>query len=135
MSKNTEQKVDPETGSIINDETRVREAWLFLKWLTTNRSLVEDYGKEKINLSAFDAAEVYVAENWKPAARRDLIEKQKDEVELGVFAKQNLFASSWYQKDPLAIEAILAEMIDQVNIGGLSISQALNSAVKRINQL
>ncbi len=135
VSKITGQKTDERSGTPISEETRQKEAWLFLKWLTVNRSFIADFGKESMNASQFDAASQYVSDNWKPAARRDLVEKQKNEVELGVFAQQNLFARSWYQKDPLAIESIMAEMIDQVNRGGLNVSQALNSAAKRINQL
>jgi len=71
----------------------------------------------------------------KPAARRDIIEIQKNDARIGVFAEQNLIAKNWYQADTEAIEAILAEMIDQVNRGQFTPGEAIKSASAKVSQL
>jgi multiple sugar transport system substrate-binding protein len=71
----------------------------------------------------------------RPSARRDLIEEQKLDKDLGVFAEQALAARSWFQIDNVAIETIFADMIDNVNYGKQELTEALQSAEAKISVL
>jgi hypothetical protein len=64
-----------------------------------------------------------------------LIEKQRLDPELGIFAIQAISAKSWNQYDSDAVESIFAEMIDSVNFGRMSIDEAINSAQVQVNTL
>lgn len=94
------------------------EAWKFLAWL-----------------SLPETSRQYLELTKKPAARRDLIEEQKSDDDLGIFAQQVLYAKSWWEKDNLAIEGIFADMIEAVNTGKLSVENALNQAAAQVNLL
>ncbi|MEK7598683.1 MAG: extracellular solute-binding protein [Patescibacteria group bacterium] len=136
---NASASANPQQAAVTND-IRIKEAWNFLTFLTT---------KPEQNISAatntagapngsgldFDPAKTYLEKTKKPAARRDLIEAQKNDSKLGVFAEQNLIAKSWYQSDAEAIEAVLAEMIDQVNRGQFTSGEAIKSAAAKVSQL
>lgn len=94
------------------------EAWKFLAWL-----------------SSPEISRQYLELTEKPAARRDLIEEQKSDANLGVFAQQALTAESWWEKDNLAIEGIFADMIEVVNTGKVTAENALRQAVVQVNLL
>lgn len=121
-------------------KARVFESWQFLKYaafpnagtVTLQNALT---GNTRDFPTTFDPAESYLAETRRPAARRDLIEKQKTDPALGPFADGNLIARSWRQADPESIEKILGDMITSVNLGEASVNQALSTAESRINQL
>ncbi len=137
-NKNLENTNSPELISV-NNEMRVHEAWQFLKFLTTKNNgsfklIHAASGKSKEIPTSFDPAKNYLEKTDKPAARRDLIEEQKNDPFLSPFASGNLIAKSWYQPDSNAVETILAEAIDSVNQGSASVSQALKTAESRINQ-
>ncbi|MEK7121540.1 MAG: sugar ABC transporter substrate-binding protein, partial [Patescibacteria group bacterium] len=68
-------------------------------------------------LASKEGAQSYLSATLRPSARRDLIELQRNDLDLGVFAVQALSARSWYQIDNTAIETIFADMIDDVNFG------------------
>lgn len=93
-------------------------AWKFLTYLSSARG------------DAF-----YVNASNRPSARRDLIEQQRGELDLGVFAVQALSARSWYQADSTTIETIFADMIDDVNSGRALVKDALSSAENKVNVL
>jgi len=67
------------------------------------------------------------------AARRDIIESQKTDSNLGPFAAGNLIAKHWYQPDPDAIDKIFVDMIESVNRGDVSLHDALVLARNRIS--
>jgi ABC-type glycerol-3-phosphate transport system substrate-binding protein len=121
----------------MTNDTRAAEAWKFIKFLTTKPSgqLASasggTLGKGTVDPN-YDPAKTYLEKTRKPAARRDLIEAQKTDAELGVFAKDNLIAKSWKQSQSEAIENIFAEMIDQVNKGQANINDAIDTAGQRI---
>lgn len=92
------------------------EAWKFLVYLTTT-----------------DAAIPYLEASVRPSARRDYIEQQKTDKDLGVFAIQALSARSWYQPDNVAVETILAKLIDDVNFNRSSVRNALLEAESQVN--
>lgn len=93
-------------------------AWKFLIYLTSTKG-----------------AASYINAANRPSARRDLVERQKIDPDLGVFAVQALSARSWYQVDNSAIETIFAEMINNVNFGRMSASDALEAAENKVNVL
>lgn len=141
--KNKSQGEKPDKRRIkslaVSDNIRVHEAWEFLKFLTVknNGSFTITHavsGKTKKVPVNLDPAKNYLEKSGEPAARRDLIEEQKNDPVLGPFAYGNLIAKSWYQPDSEAAETILAEAIDSVNQGKSSVSQALKNAAFRINQ-
>ena len=93
-------------------------AWQFIVWLTQK-----------------EQAKKYLELAEKPTARRDLVDSQKDDPDLGVFAEQSLTARSWYQVDNLVIETILADMIESVVRGEATIKDSILRAVNRVNLL
>jgi ABC-type glycerol-3-phosphate transport system substrate-binding protein len=82
-----------------------------------------------------ESANKYLELAKKPAARRDLIDSQKSDQDLGVFAQQALTARSWYQVDNSSIEIVLADMIESVVLGESTIKQAIAKAANDINLL
>jgi ABC-type glycerol-3-phosphate transport system substrate-binding protein len=137
----------------VNNDVRIQEAWQFLKFFAAKNNgkmkLVNAVsfaqcsaqktqadcitGNDKDVVFNYDAAENYLTETGKPAARRDIIEKQKSDVFLGPFATGNLIAKSWYQPDPTAVETILAEAIDSINKSTANAYSAVKLAAERIN--
>lgn len=99
-------------------KTEQKYAWIFIKWLSEQPQ-----------------AKKYLEAAGRPTSRRDLVAWQESDLELGVFAKQNLSAKSWYQIDNLAIETIFSEMIEAVNFGYLSVEQAINRAANQVTLL
>jgi ABC-type glycerol-3-phosphate transport system substrate-binding protein len=123
----------------VPNNIRIAEAWNFLTYLTTKmeaQTVAPNSATSvtKKPVSKFDPAENYLEKTKQPAARRDLVEVQKDDVDLGVFAKGNLVAKSWIQNDPAATESIFKEMIDNVNRGALSVGDALKTAEGRLQK-
>lgn len=132
---------------------RIQEAWQYLKFLAGKNNgkmkLVNAIsflqcsaqktqadcitGNDKDVAFSYDAAATYLAETKQPAARRDIIEKQKTDVFLGPFVAGNLIAKSWYQMDPEAVETILAAAIDSINKSTATIYSAIKLAGERID--
>ncbi|HLC95573.1 MAG TPA: extracellular solute-binding protein, partial [Patescibacteria group bacterium] len=120
---------------------RVHEAWQLLQYMalpharnivTLRNGLT---GATKDFTLPFDPTKKYLEKAARPAARRDLVEWQKNSILLEPFALGNLVAKNWHQGNPEGVETILAEMINVVNTGEKSVSQALNTATARINTL
>lgn len=140
VSKNKVIKVDAavaQSKSILptTNEVRVAEAWKLLKFMTAKAG-VADYvvnGKQLLD-PKYDGAMDYMAKTNKPVARRDLIDLQRADPVMGVFATQNLFAKSWRQKNPELIEGMMMEMIRHVNSGEQTIDDAIRNAETQINQ-
>ena len=86
-------------------------------------------------LGSKDGAQSYLSATLRPSARRYLIELQKNDLDLVVFAVQALSARSWYQIDNTAIETIFADMIDDVNFRRFSVKDSLENAESRVNVL
>lgn len=95
-----------------------KEAWQFIVWLTNPENTRR-----------------YLELTKKPTARRDLISWQRDDLDLGVFAKQALTARSWYQVDNSAIETIFADMIESVVLGKTTVRDALEKAASQVDLL
>lgn len=92
------------------------EAWKFLVYLSTT-----------------DATVNYLNTSLRPAARRDLIELQRADADIGVYAVQALAARSWYQVDSTAIETIFAKLIDDINFNRTNIHDGLKAAENQVN--
>jgi ABC-type glycerol-3-phosphate transport system substrate-binding protein len=114
----------------VPNDARVAEAWNFVKFLTTKPEVVAGQ-----TAPSFDAAADYAKTTNKPAARRDLIETQKTDVNIGVFAQGNLIDKDWKEKDPVAVEAIFANMVDSVNKGAATVDSAIKTATTQVTQL
>ncbi len=94
------------------------EAWHFVNYMASK-----------------EGATSYLNATNRPSARRDLIDLQRNEPDIGVFAVQALSAKSWFQIDNLAIEKIFADMIEDVNFKRSSVRDALSQAEARVNVL
>jgi len=99
------------------DANKQKYAWIFIKWLS-EQTQDKDY--------------TYMTE--RPTSRRDLIGNQGSS-DLDIFANQALSARSWYEADNLAIDAIFANMIEAVNKGQETSSQALSQAASAVTVL
>lgn len=129
-------------SALITNEIRVGESWQFLTYLTTKPDGTWTAALQNASGGLgrqadpnFDPAESYLKKSGEPAARRDLIEKQKSDPWVGAFASDNLIAKSWRQADSEAVEVIFAEMIDSVNKGQATVSEAIKSAAQRVQNL
>jgi len=126
----------PSGNPAVSNDTRVKEAWKFINYLTTKPTgtMVADQSIGSVTDKNFDPASTYLQKDKSPAARKDLIEAQKTDPDLGAFAWGNLIAKNWKQADPESIELIMSDMIDQVNKGSASIDEAINAAASKINK-
>lgn len=113
-------------------EDRIKESWNYIKYITTG-TVINKEGQEV--MAPLDPTELYLTATKKPAARKDLIEKQKEDPELGVFAVQALTAKTWKRPKDSLVEPILNGMIDSVVSGKLTAREALEIAASRINTL
>lgn len=118
---------------------RVHEAWQLINYMTLphpDKTITLQNGITGMTKSfslSFDPAKKYLETTNQPAARRDLIEWQKNNVILAPFATGNLIAKNWYQGNPEAVETIFSEMIDSVNNKQQGAYEALNAAANRVN--
>jgi len=124
----------------VSNAVRTHEAWQFLRFLTLkNNGTITLYNAVTKNSKpfpvSFDPAADYLKKTNQPAARRDLIENQKTDIDLGVFAEGNLIAKHWYQADPDAVDKIFTDMIESVNRGDVNLREALALAKNKINYL
>lgn len=94
------------------------EAWKFVNYLASK-----------------EGVQGYLNQTMRPSARRDIIDLQRSDLDLGVFAVQALSARSWYQVDATAIETIFADMIDDVNFRRATIKEALGNAESKVSVL
>lgn len=86
-------------------------------------------------LASKDGITNYLNATSRPSARRDLIDLQRTDPDLGIFAVQALSARSWFQADNIVIESIFADMIDDVNFNRSSIPDAISRAESRVTVL
>ncbi len=109
--------------------------WAFTVSNKTTPIVSEEAWKFIIYLTNQENAKKYLEKTKRPTSRRDLVDWQKNDLELSVFAKQSLTARNWYQIDNSKIETILAEAIDSVVLGKTNVSKSLDTAVAQINLL
>jgi len=137
VSKN--KVMEPEGGQKITatNEQRIVEAWKFLVYLTLNSSQSSGFLSSPTSRESadFDSAAEYAELQKKPAARRDLIEKQKENLLMAPFVQGNLIARSWPEPDDLAVEKIFDEMIDDVTLRGENSWEVIRQAQNAVNLL
>lgn len=92
------------------------EAWKFITYLATSSDAI-----------------TYLNNTELPAARRDIIELQKNDSVMGVFANQALVARSWRQPNNTKVEAIFLDMISSINKGTATEREAIQSAENLVN--
>ncbi len=104
---------------VVSKKTKnVDAAWDFIQFATREENV-----------------ESYLNKTHKPTALRNLVEKQKEDLETGIFADQLLTAKSWYHgKDSNAAELIFADMIDSVISGQEELDDAIKLGAQRVQQ-
>lgn len=143
VAKNKPSATTQQQGSVVvpvTEAVRTHEAWQFLKFLTLKNSgkvtLYNAMTKNSKDFSVdYDPALEYLKKTQQPAARRDIIDLQKKDAVLGVFATGNLIAKSWYQADPDGVEKIFIEGIDSIGRGNTSVHQVLVLMRSRLDSL
>ncbi len=93
-------------------------AWDFLKFATSKPML-----------------DAYYANDKEPSSRRDLIELQTQDLEIGVFAHANLTGKSFYKADEKRFDGIFEEMIENIVLRGQKIDQAISKAQSQASTL
>jgi ABC-type glycerol-3-phosphate transport system substrate-binding protein len=93
-------------------------AWTFLKFITQSNVLTKYYEVQK-----------------QASPRKDIIEKQISDPDIGIFAENALTAKSVYKPDSNAIESVFLQMIDNVILHNVVPADAVNAAVQKINLL
>lgn len=78
----------------------------------------------------------YLSATGRPPARTDLAQELavNPDHPNHVFAKQALFARTWFQRNPDKNEQILANMIEEVVIGSHSVEEALTKAANELTR-
>lgn len=120
---------------------RTHEAWQLLHYLAfphpdsklTLYNALASTSKE-VQIKS-DPTVRYLEITKKPAARRDLIEGQKDDVALAPFATGNLIAKTWKPgTNAEAAEALIVDTINAVNRGERNTREALSVLKNRFEQ-
>ena len=82
-----------------------------------------------------EQAKSYLEATKKPTALRSLVVKQRDDIDIGIFADQVLTAKSWYRGlDPTAAETAIGEMIRKARQGTEKILDVLNTGASKVQQ-
>ncbi|EKE19868.1 MAG: hypothetical protein ACD_8C00094G0012 [uncultured bacterium] len=139
-NKITSASATGKTTVSVTNEMRIHEAWQFLRFLALKNSgnvtlfnaITKNSKEFPIN---FDPAITYLTKTKQPAARRDIIEAQKTDVDLAPFVRGNLIAKHWYQVDPQETEKILIELIESTNRSDSTLREGLTLAGNKINYL
>jgi len=108
-------------------------------WLesVSSKSAYQDEAWDFIQFAVkAENAQSYLTKAKKPTALRSLINQQKTNDDLSVFANQLLTAKSWYKgKDYNAAEVIMGEMINEALIAeNKDLNKIISSGAYRIQQ-
>ncbi|OGH62291.1 MAG: hypothetical protein A2848_01080 [Candidatus Magasanikbacteria bacterium RIFCSPHIGHO2_01_FULL_50_8] len=108
--------------AVSNKSTHQQEAWLFVQETATSKEALAKFLKRTKRASALT----------------ELIQTQLDDVDLAIFAKQNLTAQTWYHgKDSRVGDQILVELIDGARAKllseaeGMDVQQMMQESVNR----
>lgn len=106
-------------GEVVSSKSQhQQEAWEFLQFISSKENLAS-----------------YLKTTKEPTSRRDMINDQKNDPDIGVFASQVLTAKSWYKPDATQADNIFVDMIKSVNLGTAKVDEAIQTAVQRMDQL
>ncbi len=82
-----------------------------------------------------EQAKSYLEKTGHPTALKSLVDSEKEDPEIGVFANQLLTAKSWYiGRDSQSAEAAFKEMIDNALNSALKIEDIINNAAIKVQQ-
>ena len=82
-----------------------------------------------------EQAQIYLDKTKKPTALRALVNKQVDDLDIGIFVNQVLTAKSWYRgNNARAAEEYIGEIIESVGSGQSEIEGIMGLAAKKIQQ-
>jgi multiple sugar transport system substrate-binding protein len=102
-------------GEVVSRQSAHPEvAWDFLKFISS-KEVLDRYG----------------AVTGQPSSRKDIIELQITDPDIGVFAHANLTARSLYKPDQARMDDIFANAIDDILLRGLDVDQAISQAESR----
>ncbi|MBI2003564.1 MAG: extracellular solute-binding protein [Parcubacteria group bacterium] len=118
-----------------NSSVRVDYANYFAPAVSAASKNKDAAWKFLLYLSSREGALSYLRETLRPSARRDLIDFQKTDPDLGVYAQQALTARGWYQVDSGAIEKIFADMIEDVVFRRATVLEAIGTAEDKVTVL
>ncbi len=94
------------------------EAWDFLQFISSANNVG-----------------LYLDKAKKPTALRSLIDKQKEDPDIGIFVDQALTAKSWYKgADAGAAEKIMRDMIKQAVSGRTDLGNIINLGAQKVQQ-
>ncbi len=106
-------------GFAVSKQTKnPNTAWNFIKAMTSKNALKKYYEVNKM-----------------PSPRKDIINEQIGDPEIGVFASANLTAKSFYKKDQVKADGIFQTMIDDIILRGRTIENAISTAAQKISGL
>jgi multiple sugar transport system substrate-binding protein len=104
-------------GEAVNKNSKnSAAAWDFLQFITSKEELSKYYSAHKL-----------------VASRKDILQQQQGDSEIGVYAEGALTAKSIYKKDPTAFEGVFGQMINDVSVKGLTPPEAISNAAQQIN--
>ena len=104
--------------AVSNTSKNPEEAWQFLAYMAERNN-----------------AKQYADASRRPVARKDLVDIQRGDLKLGIFAVQSLSARSWHQVDNNAIEELFADMIESVVRGSDTARDAIAKAARQVTVL
>jgi multiple sugar transport system substrate-binding protein len=87
------------------------------------------------SVSSKENLDKYYAGRKQPSSRKDLIELQIQDPEIGVFAFANLTAKPFYRPDQVKMDELFGKMIDNVILNGFEPDEALNQAEQQADTL
>jgi ABC-type glycerol-3-phosphate transport system substrate-binding protein len=93
-------------------------AWDFLKFISSKDNLEKYYANHKV-----------------PSSRKDLVELQAQDVDMGVFATANLTARSFKRPEQAKYDNIVGNMLDNVILKGKDWTEAVYEAEAQIGTL
>lgn len=93
-------------------------AWAFLANSTSKDNLTAYYKLHKL-----------------PSSRKDIINDQINDLDIGIFAAQSLTAKSFYKVDEAKVDSIILSAIDSVVLRGKQVEDAISSASQQISAL
>ena len=99
---------------------------------TKNRDVAWDFVQF---ISKPEQAKLYLDKTKKPTALRELVNKQVDDLDIGVFVNQVLTSKSWYKgNNAIAAESYMGEIIKKVSSGQEKISEILGLEAKKVQE-
>lgn len=108
----------------------------YFGYVVSKQTKNPDYAWDFLNkVTSKDSLDKYYAQTKTPSVRRDLIELQASDPDIGIFANANLTAKSFYKPNQASFDNIFGQMIDNVILRGFSAEDALQQAEQQAGTL